>query len=237
MGGQRGVFHHAGIDLGLLDDLLEAVVIDAEYDAAEHLDEAAIAVPGEAAVARCRFQSAHRLVVQAEVEHRIHHAGHRHARARTYRDEQWLGRIAEVQADGLLDPRQGAAYLGVEIIRVFAAIVVEGRAKISGDGETGRHRQADPGHLREVRPLAAEQVAHFGAALVMAGPEVIDPLGHHISHHTAPVVSSCRKRLASATAARPWSSATGGLNGWSPDFFTATAPRCHPPHCCWRKPQ
>jgi hypothetical protein len=51
MGGQRGVLHHAGIDLGLFDDLLEAVVIDAEHDAAEHLDEAAIAVPGKAAVA------------------------------------------------------------------------------------------------------------------------------------------------------------------------------------------
>ena len=90
--------------------------------------------------------------------------------------ESRLGRIAEAQADGLLDPRQGALHLGVEIIRVFAAIVVEGRAEVGGDGETGRHRQADPGHLRQVRPLAAEQVAHFGAALVMAGSEVVDPL-------------------------------------------------------------
>ena len=41
-----------GVGLGLFDDLLEAMVIDAEDDAAEHLDEAAVAVPGEAFVAR-----------------------------------------------------------------------------------------------------------------------------------------------------------------------------------------
>jgi hypothetical protein len=49
--GQRRVLDHAAIDLGLFDDFLETVVIDAEDDAAEHLDEAAIAVPGEALVA------------------------------------------------------------------------------------------------------------------------------------------------------------------------------------------
>jgi hypothetical protein len=42
--------------------------------------------------------------------------------------------------------------------------------------KAGRHRQTQVGHLGEVRPLAAEQVLHAGAALRLAAAEDVDPL-------------------------------------------------------------
>ncbi len=56
--------------------LLEPVVSDPQYDIAEHLDKTAVAIQGEALVPGEGSQAARRLVVQTEVEHRIHHPGH-----------------------------------------------------------------------------------------------------------------------------------------------------------------
>ena len=52
---------------------------------------------------------------------------------------------------------------------------VEVGADLGGDGEAGRHRQAEIGHFGEVRALAAEQIAHVGLALGLAVAEGVDP--------------------------------------------------------------
>ena len=83
--------------------------------------------------------------------------------------------IAEAAADGLLDTGQGLLDLGCEVFRVVPVVLVEGSADFGGDGEAGGNGQADRGHLGEVGALAAEQVAHFGAAFVVAGSEGVDP--------------------------------------------------------------
>ena len=60
----------------LVDGVLEELSLDAHDDAREHLDEAAIGVPGEALVVGLLDESLDRLVVEAEVEDGIHHARH-----------------------------------------------------------------------------------------------------------------------------------------------------------------
>ena len=72
---------------------------------AVHLDETAIAVPGESRVARYLGESFHGLVVEAEVENRIHHAGHRVPRPGTNRHEQGIAARAELLAHLFLDSR------------------------------------------------------------------------------------------------------------------------------------
>ena len=67
----------------------------AEHDVAIHLQESAVAVEGKTRIAAIPRQSFNRLVVEAEVEDRFHHAGHRDSAARSHRDEQWIVRIAE----------------------------------------------------------------------------------------------------------------------------------------------
>ena len=62
--------------LEILKRILEHAMIDTEDHIAVHLDEAAIAVIGEARIARQGREAFNSLVVEAEVENGIHHAGH-----------------------------------------------------------------------------------------------------------------------------------------------------------------
>src|SRR5262249_4504956 len=80
-----------------LQMLFELLSPDVEDDVGEHPDEPAIAVPREALVAGPGRETLDGRVVQAEVEDRLHHPRHRHARARSYRDEQRTLRVAEIE--------------------------------------------------------------------------------------------------------------------------------------------
>ncbi len=87
-----------GVQLGplrvlhLIHDLLEGVDIflrmrlEAEHDIAVHLHETAIAVPGEALIAGLFDQAAQGILIEADIEHGVHHARHAHTRAGTARD-------------------------------------------------------------------------------------------------------------------------------------------------------
>src|SRR6185503_753260 len=109
----------------------------------------------------------------------IHHARHRGARARAHRDEQRIGGIAEFSPDCLLDLGEGGGALLGQVFRVALIVGVEIGADFGGDGEARRHRQAEARHLGEVRALAAEKIAHIGAAFRGAAAETVDPFGHH----------------------------------------------------------
>ena len=103
---QVGVQLDAEVLLGDLEQILEVEVIDAQHDIGVHLDEAAVAVVGEARVAGLGGEALDRHVVEAEVEHRVHHAGHGGPRAGTHRYQERVVRIAEDGA-GLLNRGEG----------------------------------------------------------------------------------------------------------------------------------
>ena len=72
------------VALALLMDVeqfLEMLAADAEHDVGIHGDEAPVAVIGKAPVARFSGQRLDGLVVEAEIEHGVHHARHRGAGA------------------------------------------------------------------------------------------------------------------------------------------------------------
>jgi hypothetical protein len=71
------------------------LVVDAHDHIGIHLDEAAVAVIGKALVAGAGGQGLDRFIVEAEIEHRVHHARHRGARAGAHRQQQRVFRIAE----------------------------------------------------------------------------------------------------------------------------------------------
>ena len=93
-----GVERRAAFVLHRLELVLERRLGNLEHDAAEHLDEPAVAVEGEPAVPGARLEAFDRRVVQAEIEDRVHHPGHREFRARPHRDEQRVVRRAERRA-------------------------------------------------------------------------------------------------------------------------------------------
>ena len=69
-----------------------------QHGLAEHLDQPAVGVPGEPLVAGLLGQALHRLVVEADVEDGLHHAGHRELRAGAHRDQQRVVGVAELLA-------------------------------------------------------------------------------------------------------------------------------------------
>ena len=179
VGREVGVERVALALLVVLERVLEVVVVDAEHDVRIHRDEAAVAVIGEARVARGRRDRLDGLVVEAEIEHRVHHARHRGAGARAHRDEERVLGVAEGLAGELADIGERArSTSSFELRRIGAAVVVVVGADLGRDGEAGRHRQAEIGHLGEVRALAAEEVAHRRLALGLAVAEGVDPLRH-----------------------------------------------------------
>ena len=115
-------------------------------------------------------EPAHGVVVQAEVEDRVHHPGHRDRRARAHGDEERVVRIAEALAGLLLERGQVALDLGLEAVRELAAALRVRAAGVGRDREAGRNGHAELGHLREPDALAAEQVATSLGGLV----EVVD---------------------------------------------------------------
>eukprot|EP01036_Dinobryon_divergens_P051677 gene51678-69153_t len=66
-----------------------------EHDIGIHLDEATIAVPCKARIARRSCEAFYGNIVKPQIQNRIHHPRHRHPRARADRYEQRLRRVAE----------------------------------------------------------------------------------------------------------------------------------------------
>ncbi len=147
------------------------------HDIAVHLDEPPVTVPREPLVLRRRHQRQHRLVVQAEIQNRVHHSRHRIARARPHRDQQrHRGLVTELRAHDLLDGRHTGLDLRVEAGRIGLLVLVIIRADFRRNRKAGRHRQPNPRHLRQVRALAAQQRLHRAIPVGLAAAKQIHVL-------------------------------------------------------------
>jgi len=85
-------------------------------------------------------------VVQAEVEDRVHHPGHRRARVGADADEEGGGRVAELGAHRLLEACEGGVRLGADLVG-DALRPDERVADLGGEGKAGRDGKAEGGHL------------------------------------------------------------------------------------------
>ena len=177
-GSEFGVEVVAAIGFFVLENLLEHLVVEAEHNVGIHLDEAAIAVIGEARIMRVMRQRLHGLVVQTQIQDRIHHAGHGCTGSRTHRDQQEIGWVTEPPAGDAPDLGQRGVDLRCKFGRMRLAVGIIVVAGVRRNGEAGRYRQAEAAHFGQIGSLAAEQVLVGGAPLRRAVPEAVDPLGH-----------------------------------------------------------
>ena len=170
------VLRRAALVLQLRQRVLEQVPVDPLDDLAVHLDQAAVRVVREARVAGALGQAVRRVVVQAEVEDRVHHPGHRDRRSGADRDEQRILRIAELLAGLLFQRTDVRVDFLVEPVGELAARSHVGAAGVGRDREPGRNGDAELGHLGEADALAAEQLTSSLGRLV----EVVDvPIRSH----------------------------------------------------------
>jgi hypothetical protein len=159
--------------LGGVQRLVEVLAVHPEDGLAEHLDEAAVGVPGEPLVVGLGREPGHRVVVEPDVEDGVHHPRHGELRAGAYRDQQGTVRLAELLAHGGFQCVQVLRDLLTQL-RGLLTVLEIGTTGLGGDGEAGRDRQPEVGHLGEVGPLAAEQVLE----VLVAFGEVVHELRH-----------------------------------------------------------
>ena len=96
VGGQVGIELGLHLFLAAVEDVVEIVLVDFQHHVAEHLDEAAVAVVGEARIAALALQRLHGLVVQAQVQDGVHHARHGKLGARPHADQQRIVGVAQL---------------------------------------------------------------------------------------------------------------------------------------------
>ena len=174
--------------------------VDPLHHLAEHLDQAPVRVEREPCVVGPRGKPFGGLVVQPEVEDRVHHPGHRDGRARTHRDEQRIVARAEPLAGPLLEPAHVLVDLLLEPVGQLAAGSHGGAARVGRDREPGRDRHAHQRHLGEADALAAEEIAAAGDWLL----EVVDvAIRHGPGIYPGPRRRRARYSASQASARRP----------------------------------
>ena len=173
LGRHLGVRGGAGQLLGGVEERVELLAGQLQHDAGVHGDEAPVGVEGEALVPGLLGQALHGLVVEAEVEDRVHHAGHGELGTRAHGHEQRVAGVANGLAHGLLEPGAGTRHFGVELLGPAAGHV--GAAGVGRNGESGRHRELEyRRHLGQVGALATQEVLELHGRAAMRVVEIED---------------------------------------------------------------
>ncbi len=131
----------------------------------EHHQKAPVAVVDKPRVARQLDQAFHGRIVQAQIQNGVHHARHGELRAGAHRDQQGIGRIAQLLAGLFLHGGQSGFDLVHQAVGEIAAVFRVLVTRIGRDGKSGRDGQADIAHLGQVRALAAQFIPHRCVAL------------------------------------------------------------------------
>ncbi len=153
-------------------------LLNAEHHITIHLHEAAVAIPCKARVFGCLGECLHGLVVEAEVEDGVHHAGHGVTGTGADGHQQGEGlRVTELGAHEFFHIADAGFDLALQGRGVGFAVGVVIRADFGGDGEPGRNGESDPGHFREVGAFAAEEFLHFAMAVSLASAECVNIFG------------------------------------------------------------
>mmetsp|Transcript_3411 Transcript_3411/g.14978 ORF Transcript_3411/g.14978 Transcript_3411/m.14978 type:complete len:421 (-) Transcript_3411:98-1360(-) len=174
--GELVVLRDAHFLLQRVDLVLEQVVLDAHDHVSVHVQESAVGIKRKL-LAGFGGESLGDVVVESEVEHGVHHAGHGDRRAGADGEEQGVGRVAQLLPHALLHEGESLEHLVPAASRELAAVFVERGARLGGDGESRGDGEADSVHLREVGALAAQQGLHGGVAVGLSVAEGEDSLG------------------------------------------------------------
>ena len=149
-------------------------LLHAHHHVAVHLNKPAVGVVGKTAIAGGLRQTLHRLIVEAEIQDRVHHARHAVAGTRTHAQQQRIVHVAKLLAGLFFEHFDVGGDRFFEPLGKLLARVVVVDADLRCDRKAAGHRQADLGHLCQVGSLAAEQGLHRAVAVALLSAEEID---------------------------------------------------------------
>ena len=163
--GQVGVGLRTPSFLERFQRLVEGGRLDVQHDPAEHRHETAPGVVPEALIAGEPDDAGDCLVVEAQVEDRVHHPRHAEGGAGADAHKQRVVRVTEPLASLALEVDHVGANVVPEALRQLPTGGVVGVAGLGGDREARRNRQSGVGHLRQAGALPTQQAAHARVAL------------------------------------------------------------------------
>ncbi len=217
---QIGIELRLRLGLARIEDVVELLLVDVERHFAEHLNEAAIRIVGEARIVGELGQTLHRLVVQAQVENGVHHARHRKLRAGADAHEKRVGGIAELFSDLRFEFRQCSEHLPIDLVGNAIGVLEINVADLRRNGESGRHRNTSPAHLGQASALAAENVLHLAIAVGLAGAEAINVVLHDFC--SPAVTISEKSAIVENSVSRLWSRVSRFARTFSSFALTST---------------
>ena len=133
-----------------------------QHHVAVHLYEAAVGIPCKTRIARALGHCLDGHVVHAEVQNRIHHTRHRRAGARTHRDQQRHGLVAEAHVRELLDVFHRTLHFGAQQLDdLILSVSVILRTYLRRDRKARGNGNADEIHFGQIGTLTAQQLAHL----------------------------------------------------------------------------
>ncbi|EXI69779.1 MAG: hypothetical protein AW08_00272 [Candidatus Accumulibacter adjunctus] len=133
------------------------------HDFCEALDQASVAVPGQARIAGAADDRVDRQIVDPDVEQRFHHSRHRYRRPAPHRNEQGPSPRAEAEAALALDMTDSLDERVAQFGRCAAGSGDGLPGEAGGEDETLWNRQSEAAHRDQVESLET----HF---LDAAGP-------------------------------------------------------------------
>jgi len=160
--------------LDAVENLGKFGLVNIQNDVAEHLDKAAVGVIGKAGIVAEFGQSLDRMVVEAQVQDGIHHAGHGELCARAHRNQQRIIARAEFLPLQRLKPLQGSVHFGIDLGIDGTAHILA--ASLGLNGKARRNRQAGIGHLRQSGAFASQRVLHDAIAVSFSAAKKINVL-------------------------------------------------------------
>ena len=146
---------------------------------AEHLNEAAVAIVSKARIAGLLRQTFGGLIVQAQVQDGVHHAGHGELRAGAHAEQQRIVDAAELLAHQRLRASASASWIWSSTS--FGTLLPFSKKRLQTSVEMVKHRRnghARLAHFREASAFAAEHVPHLAVAVGRASAKRVNVFLH-----------------------------------------------------------
>ena len=172
--------------LHLIDLDLEQALRDHHNDVGEHLHEAAVAVVCEAGVVGLLGQTLNSLIVQAQVQDGVHHAGHGLTCAGTDGNQQGVLDGAEGLTGLLLEDAHVFEDVCLDLIVDLTVVSIVLGAGLGGDGEALRNRHAGVGHLGQAGTLTTQSVLHGGLVAAEGVMALFEQIQEFLAHSYLP---------------------------------------------------